>query len=303
MERRVVDIAEGQRYLSKRRGSLVVTRDPQSAQAAETLLPFDEIESIIVHTARASYSNGALVELARRGIPLVCCDEYHSPVAWLRPAAGNYEQTRRMAAQVTLSDELRGVLWQRIVQAKITAQAALLRETESEYEPLLDTAERIEPGDPPNLEAQAARHYWKELFDDEFRRGARERPPNGLLNYGYAVLRATVARQLCASGLHPSIGLHHSNRFNAFCLADDLMEPFRPAVDRAVRELWEDGSREVNAQTKPELVAVLVEARRTERGTAPLSRCIEWAAQSLAQSILDGCDRLQLPMVSSANAA
>ena len=303
MERRVVDIAEGRLHLSKRRGSLLAVRDPDTVAATETLLPFDEIESVIVHTPRASYSNGALVELARCGIPLVCCDEYHSPVAWLWPADGNYEQIRRMAAQVTMPDELRATLWRRIVQAKITAQAELLRETEADYQPMLALAERIEPGDPPNLEAQAARHFWKELFDDEFRRGARGRPPNVLLNYGYAVLRATVARQLCAAGLHPSIGLHHSNRFNAFCLADDLMEPFRPAVDRAVLQLWRDGLQEVNVETKPELVAVLVETQRTDRGIAPLSRCVEWAAQSLARSILDGRERLRLPQFGAAQAA
>ncbi len=303
MERRVVDIAEGKLHLSKRRGSLVAARDLNGGNPSETLLPFDEIESIIVHTPRASYSNGALVELAQRGIPLVCCDEFHSPAAWLWPAQGNYEQTRRMAAQVTTSDDLRGALWQRIVQAKIAAQAALLRESEEDYEPLLAIAERIEPGDPPNLEAQAARFYWKRLFDDDFRRRARGGPPNGLLNYGYAVLRATVARQLCAAGLHPSIGLHHNNRFNAFCLADDLMEPFRPAVDRAALELWRDGLQEVDAETKPELVAVLVESQRTDRGAAPLSRCIEWAAQSLAQSVLDGRQRLRLPISEAAQAA
>lgn len=303
MERRVVDIAEGKLHLSKRRGSLVAAREAGTPEAVETLLPFDEIESIIVHTQRASYSNGALVELARRGVPLVCCDEFHSPAAWLWPVQGNYEQTRRMAAQVTMSDDLRGALWQRIVQAKIAEQAALLRDSEEDYEPLLALGERIEPGDPPNLEAQAARFYWKRLFDDDFRRRARGGPPNGLLNYGYAVLRATVARQICAAGLHPSIGLHHNNRFNAFCLADDLMEPFRPAVDRAVLELWREGLEEVDAETKPELVAVLVESLRTDRGAAPLSRCIEWAAQSLAQSVLDGRECLRLPISEAAQAA
>jgi len=301
VERRVVDIAEGKLHLSKRRGLLVAVRDSGTPEEAEMLLPFDEIESIIVHTPRASYSNSALVELARRRIPLVCCDEFHAPAAWLWPAQGNFEQTRRMAAQVTMADDLRHMLWQRIVQAKIVAQAKLLRDSGEEHQPLLEIAKQVEPGDPPNLEAQAARLYWKHLFDDDFRRGARGRPPNGLLNYGYAVLRATVARQLCAAGLHPSIGLHHNNRFNAFCLADDLMEPFRPAVDRAVLDLWSDGLQEVSAETKPELVAVLVESQRTDRGVAPLGRCVEWAAQSLAQSIIEGDNLLRLPINTADN--
>ena len=181
MERRVIDISEGRLHLSKRRGSLLAVRDSGTPNETQTLLPFDEIESIIVHTPRASYSNATLVELARRGVPLVCCDENHSPVAWVWPANGHYEQTRRMAAQVTLPEELRGTLWQTIVQAKIRAQAALLCEEGADYAHLLGIAERIEPDDPINLEAQAARHYWKELFDDDFRRGVRGCPPQRII--------------------------------------------------------------------------------------------------------------------------
>ena len=295
MERRVVDIAESRCHLSKRRGALVVERNPGTDDAAETLLPFDEIESVIVHTPQASYSNAALVEFARRLIPLVCCDERHSPVAWLWPTDANFEQSRRMAAQATMPDNLRHALWARIVRAKIDAQASLLREVGGPTDPLASLAARVLPGDRHNVEAQAARYYWKHLFDSAFRRSVDGRAPNGLLNYGYAVLRASVARQLCGAGLHPSIGLHHHNRFNAFCLADDLMEPFRPAVDRVVRRLWRNGQDEVTADAKAELATVLVEAQRTDRGIAPLSRCVEWAARSLAQSLLAGEDRLRLP--------
>lgn len=302
MERRVVDIAEGRRRLSKRRGALVVERDPGRPGAAETLVPFDEIESVIVHTPQATYSNAALVELAQRLIPVVCCDETHSPVAWLWPAAANFEQSRRMAAQATISEELRGALWARIVRAKIAAQAAVLREAECEIGPLPGFAESVRPGDPRNVEAQAARHYWKQIFDPSFRRSPEGAAPNGLLNYGYAILRAGAARQICAAGLHPSLGLHHHNRFNAFCLADDLMEPFRPAVDRAVLELWREGLDEVTPETKPEVAAVLAEALQTDRGVAPLSRCLEWAAQSLAQSLVEGVDKLRLPISTAAAA-
>ena len=295
MERRVLDIAEGRRYLSKKRGSLAVVRDPGTPEASETLVPFDEIESVIVHTPQASYSNAAIVELSRRGIPLVCCDETHTPVAWLWPAEANYEQSRRMAAQATMPDELRDALWARIVRAKLEAQAAVVLGEGFADDGLLEFARAVRPGDRGNVEAQAARLYWKLLFDDFFRRQRHGDPPNGLLNYGYAILRATVARQLCAAGLHPSLGLHHRNRFNAFCLADDLIEPFRPAVDRAVLALWRDGRKEVTAETKPVLAAVMAETVRTDRGAAPLSRCVERAAQSLAQSVLEGEDLLRFP--------
>ncbi|WP_419845425.1 type II CRISPR-associated endonuclease Cas1 [Candidatus Poriferisocius sp.] len=295
MERRVLDIAEGRRYLSKRRGSLAVVCDPGTPEASETLLPFDEIESVIVHTPQASYSNGAILELSRRGIPLVCCDETHTPAAWLWPVEANFEQGRRMTAQAAMSDDLRDDLWADIVRAKLEAQAAVVRGEGFPDDRLLEFARAVLPGDRSNMEAQAARLYWRLLFDECFRRRRFGDAPNGLLNYGYAVLRASVARQLCAAGLHPSLALHHHNRFNPFCLADDLMEPFRPAVDRAVLALWRSGQEEVTAKTKPALVAVMTESVSTDRGVAPLSRCVEWAAQSLAQSVVEGQNLLRLP--------
>ena len=298
MERRVVDIAEARRRLSKRRGALVI--GSSDTRAAETLVPFDEIESVIVHAPSTTYSNAALVELARRVIPVVCCDETHMPIAWLWPAAANFEQTRRLAAHASVSDQLRGMLWQRVVRSKIEGQAAVLREAGRDTGPLAALAATVQPGDRRNAEAQAARHYWKQLFDGTFRRTYNGPAPNGLLNYAYAVVRASAARQLCAAGLHPSLGLHHHNRFNPFCLADDLMEPFRPSADRAVLRLWREGRPAVTADTKRAVVSVMTEALNTDRGIAPLSRCIEWAAQSLVQSLLDGRDRLRLPLVAAA---
>lgn len=295
MERRVLDIAEGRRYLSKKRGSLSILCDPGTPEVDETLLPFDEIESVIVHTPQASYSNGAIMELARRGIPLVCCDETHTPVAWLWPVEANFEQSRRMTAQAAVSGRLRDELWADIVRTKLAAQSAVVATMGFSADGLLDFIEAVRSGDRGNVEAQAARLYWRLLFDDSFRRHRFGAPPNGLLNYGYAILRATVARNLCAAGLHPSLGLHHRNRFNPFCLADDLMEPFRPAVDRAVVDLWSSGHEQVTPATKRTLAAVMAEAVRTDRGVAPLSRCVEWAAQSLARSVVEGQNLLRLP--------
>ena len=289
----MLDIAEGRRYLSKKRGALAV-REPGAPEAEATLVPFDEIESVIVHTPEASFSSGAIAELSRRGIPLVCCDTAHMPVSWLWPARANYEQTRRMAAQAAMPEALRDALWARLVRAKIEAQADLLRELGEPADGLPELARGVLPGDPGAAESQAARLYWLRLFEG-FRRERAGDPPNGLLNYGYAVLRATVARQLCAAGLHPSLGLHHRNRFNAFCLADDLMEPFRPAIDRAAAALWRSGEAEVSPATKPALVAAMTDELTTDRGAAPLSRCVEWAAQSLARSVMEGEDRLRLP--------
>ncbi len=200
----MIDIAEGRRYLSKRRGALAV-REPGAPEADATLVPFDEIESVIVHTPEATFSSGAIAELSRRGIPLVCCDTAHMPVSWLWPARANHEQTRRMAAQAAMPEERRDALWARLVRAKIGAQADLLRELGAPADDLLALARGVLPGDRGAAESQAARKYWWLLFEG-FRRDPAGTPPNGLLNYGYAVLRATAARQLCAAGLHPLAG-------------------------------------------------------------------------------------------------
>ncbi len=295
MERRVLDIATGRCYLSKKRGSLSVASSADTAEASERLVPFDEIESIIVHTPQASYSNSVVVELARRGIPLVCCDAYHTPAAWLWPVQANYEQSRRMSAQANLPDDLRASLWAILIRTKLEAQATVLHNQNHDPSPLHELAHRVSADNCTLLEAQGARWYWTRLFGDEFRRRRDGPGPNGLLNYGYAVLRATVARCVCATGLHPSLGLQHHNRFNAFCLADDLMEPFRPAVDRTVLGLWSRECQNVDAEAKSDLVAVLARGVNTDRGIAPLSRCIEWAAQSLTKAVLERRPHISLP--------
>lgn len=297
MERRVLDIAEGQRHLSKKRGSLEVVKDPDTSQSTRLLIPFDEIESVVVHSPQATYSNSALVELARRGIPLVFCDKSHMPAAWLWPVRANFEQSRRMAAQAALPEDLRNALWAKLVRAKIESQASVIRDEGFANDTLLNFADSVQPGDSKNAEAQAARLYWKLLFDDVFRRHRHGVPPNGLLNYGYAVLCATVARHVCAAGLHPSLGLHHHNRFDAYCLADDLMEPFRPSVDRIVLSLWRAGHQLVTPETKPVLASVLAENMSFGGQAVPLSRCVERSAQSLAQSVIECEDRLRLPSV------
>jgi len=295
MERQILDLSEGQRHLSKQRGLLVIQCDTGTEDQKTVKVSFDDIEAIIVHTPQASYSNGCIVELAVRNIPLVISDTNHMPVGWFSPAEGNYEQSRRIGAQVDMTKPLRGRLWTRVVRAKLEGQAAVLEEFGQRSGALMDLAKSVRPGDPNNTEATGARRYWRLLMGPEFQRNKNGAAPNGLFNYGYTVLRAAVARQICAAGLHPSIGLHHSNRFNAFCLVDDLMEPLRPLVDRCVVHLNQGGVWDVTPEAKSNLTSVLAEERETKRGAAPLSRCIEWAAQSLVQSMLNKRDELQLP--------
>ena len=156
-------------------------------------------------------------------------------------------------------------------------------------------ARRVKSGDPDNLEAQAARRYWRRLFGTAFRRDRSGPMPNPLLNYGYTVLRAAVARAVVSAGLHPSLGIHHSNRTNSMCLVDDLMEPFRPMVDYTVAGLVSHQREDMSIEVRRDLAGVLAMDLVTDRGTTPLQTCLERAAQSLAQSFEAGKAALILP--------
>ena len=157
----------------------------------------------------------------------------------LQPLEGHHTQAESMRAQIGASEPLKKQIWQQIVIGKIKNQAALLERLDRPYASLLTYAKNVKSGDPDNYEARAAIYYWSHLFPQEmkFRRGPDGFPPNNLLNYGYAVLRAIVARSLVGAGLLPSLGIHHSNKYNAYALADDLMEPYRPFVDAIVCQI------------------------------------------------------------------
>jgi CRISPR-associated protein Cas1 len=223
-----------------------VARDPESGlRARETqtqTIPFADIAVLVTSHPQISFTQAVLAGLAAAGSMFIVSNEKHLPAAMLLPLSTHSTQTERFARQAGVSLPTRKRAWQQIVQAKLRAQARLLEGTTGADQGLRLIAGKVRSGDPGNLEAQAARIYWQALFGKDASGKAFRRDPEGEginvhLNYGYAVLRAIVARALCASGLHPSLGVHHHNRYDTFCLADDLMEPFRPLVDRVVVEL------------------------------------------------------------------
>ncbi|MCC7510903.1 MAG: type II CRISPR-associated endonuclease Cas1 [Planctomycetes bacterium] len=234
MTDRVLDFSEEPARLSVRTENLCIERDDQPPR----MIPMAEVGVIVVSHPRVSYTHSVLMLLAAKGGAFITCDERRLPIAMLLPLQGNVTQTESMIAQAGASDPVRKRLWKRIVRAKLKAQARALDACGLDGQPVLALLPEVKSGDAANVEATAARRYWAALsgrmLPQDFHRDADGAWPNALLNYGYAVLRAIVARALCASGLHPSLGLHHHNRYNAFCLADDLMEPMRPLVDKAV---------------------------------------------------------------------
>lgn len=291
MTGRVVEIAEEARHLSRSRGFLVVSDGEDELGR----VPLDDIDAIVVTARGASYSNSLVAECARRGIPLVICGENFAPLAWLWPFQGHHTPGLRMRQQLEAGKPLKKRLWQTLVRAKIRQQAAALEAVGKPGSALSDLAAKVRSGDPENLEAQAARRYWTRLIGEDFRRDPTAGGANGMLNYGYAVVRSAVARGVVGSGLHPTVSLFHANRSNAFALVDDLLEPFRPFVDVQVRALVDAGVDTVTSEAKAALARALVLDVETSRGITPLKTAILRAAQSLADSFAAGEPRLDLP--------
>ena len=292
MTLRVVEIAEDGRFLHRQRGFMCVKAD--SAELGR--IPLDDIACVIVTARGVSYSNGLLAALAERGAVLVICGYNFLPIAWLWPISGNHVQASRMDAQLETSKPFAKRAWQAVARAKIDQQAAILASLGgASANALHSMAKRVKSGDPDNLEAQAARRYWPELMGPDFRRDADAGGRNAMLNYGYAVLRATTARAIVSAGLHPTIGIHHRNIYNDMALADDLMEPFRPFVDLAVKRLLADGIDDVTPEAKQRLSNVMVWDLPTPAGISPLGSCIGRLATSLAQSLVDRTLNLALP--------
>ncbi|MCX6433002.1 MAG: type II CRISPR-associated endonuclease Cas1, partial [Actinobacteria bacterium] len=238
--RRVVEIAHDNRHLHVERGFLVVD-DVGDTRGELGRVPFADIEAVIAHGHGITYSNAVLVHLAEESAPLVVVDSHHMVVGMLLSCAGNSVQAHRFEAQIGASRPANKRVWAQIVRAKVMQQAAVLEAVGQSGARLRALAGSVRSGDPGNIEAQAARAYWPALFGTSFRRGSGGREPNGFLNYGYTVLRASTARAVVAAGLHPAIGIHHSNDANPMRLVDDLMEPFRPFMDLQTWLLWRDG--------------------------------------------------------------
>jgi CRISPR-associated endonuclease cas1, NMENI subtype len=230
-------------YLSLRNGQLVI-RLPEVEKAElpdivkqETVrtIPIEDIGVVVLDNKQITITQGALAELVANSAAVITCDSKCMPTGMLLPLSGNTLYQERFRNQIEAAVPLRKQLWQQTVKAKIENQAyCLQKNTSKSFVPLHVLARKVRSDDADNHEAQAAAYYWKNLFSDGFTRDKDGIPPNNLLNYGYAILRAVIARALVGSGLLPVYGIHHHNRYNAYCLADDIMEPYRPFVDDLV---------------------------------------------------------------------
>jgi CRISPR-associated protein Cas1 len=291
MIKRLVEVSSGPTHLSLRLNQLVLTR------AGETIavVPIEDLGVLVVDHPACSYTHSALTALAENNVAVVVCGRNHHPACMLIPAEGHSTQAEAIAAQAAASEATRNRLWKQIVRAKINAQAELLERLRIEAGALREMTRRVRTGDPENLEAQAARRYWSVVMGPGFRRDRDGSPPNGLLNYGYMVLRAATARAICGAGLCPSLGLYHRNRYNAFALADDLMEPLRPIVDAAVRRLWDQGEGELSKPVRAELLGVLARPVLWKDESSPLLIALARYAASIREVLAGRLKRPYIP--------
>jgi CRISP-associated protein Cas1 len=255
-------------------------------EATETSVAAKDIAALVLAHPQISITGAALAAVAEAGGIVVVSGDDALPAAMLLPLDQHHAPARRLAAQADAALPVRKRLWAEIVRAKIAGQAAVLAREGRESAPLFALARDVRSGDPSNKEAHAALYYWLHLFEPNFRRDPALPDQNRLLNYGYAILRAFVARALCGAGLHPGLGLHHRHRNNPFCLADDLMEPLRPVIDAEVAALVRAGgpALPLDTATRRRLVAVIArdEFRFGAERTVPAT-LVTTLAQRLAR--------------------
>tara|TARA_R110002072_G_scaffold233813_1_gene391479 strand:+ start:9511 stop:10488 length:978 start_codon:yes stop_codon:yes gene_type:complete len=290
--KRTIEISREPTHLAVRDNQLLILR--KSEQDSRRLparppnlsgtIPCEDIGVVMVDHRQTTYSHHTLIKLAEHEAALVICGQDHHPVGMYLPLSKNTHLLSRLDAQLNASKPTKKRLWQQIVTAKVRAQADALFPLRSESAQnakikLEALSRRVRSGDPENIESQAAAVYWKVFFHDcpditkPFRRKPGDRtasPPNNLLDYGYSAIRAAVARSIVSSGLLPAVGVKHIGRSNPFCLADDLMEPLRPLVDRRARWLAMRGELELSQANKAELLEVLTEEVAFEDQTGPL---------------------------------
>jgi len=260
-------------------------------------IPIEDIGIVILDNKQITISQNLISQLLNNNAAIITCDDSKMPVGLLLPLEGNSIQSERFRDQIESSLPLKKQLWQQTVQAKIMHQAVVLKSVlQDEQKNMIIWANSVRSGDPDNYEARAAAYYWSNLFPKipNFTRNRNGVPPNNLLNYGYALLRAIIARALVGSGMLPTLGIHHRNRYNAYCLADDIMEPYRPYVDRLVYDIVSKGiSCELNNEIKSRLLSiptieVIINDKRSplmvavSQTTASLARCFNGESRKLA---------------------
>ena len=290
MTGRILELNRNGLTVRKSRGFLLICENDTEIGKVK----HDDIDVVLVSAQGMMWSNAALSQLAEQNVPVMILGPNFIPTAVVLPLAGHGEQGYRMGHQTSASLPLKKQIWAGLIRRKIAAQAAFLEEIGRSSERVKRLGKSVRSGDPDNREGQAAQVYWPLLFGKSFRRERNMAGINAMLNYGYTVLRAASIRSIVSSGLHPSLSVHHKSGGNPFSLSDDLMEPFRPTIDRVVYNLWKNDITTV-LESRRELVDSLSACFETAYGDSPLIHVLLRLAQSLARSFETGKAELVFP--------
>lgn len=308
MIKRTIEISQQPAHLTVRNEQLLLLpKDGDGREIPLASIPCEDIGVVLVEHSGTTFSHAALERLVHHGAALVICGRDHLPAGMLLPVGEHTQIVPRIGQQIAIKKPLRKQLWKQIVQAKIRAQAANLAPGSTVRSRLLNLAREVRSGDPTNVEAQAARSYWQVWLNDAegrpgrdcgatFRRQPAGPPPNNFLNYGYAIIRAAVARAVVSAGLTPALGIQHHRRSDAFCLADDLVEPLRPIVDDQARDLFNSGQTELTPPTKAALLELLTVRVRTGEAAGPLMVALHRYVASLVRCYEGSERRLSIPV-------
>lgn len=266
---------------------------------ATSQIPIEDIGIIILDHQQITITQGLMESLIDNNAAIIFCNSKHLPAGLVLPMTANDTFTEKAQKQISASEPLKKQLWKQTIINKIKNQAAVLKYAGKDYSLLEALQKKVSSGDAENIEARASAYYWKTLFNEikGFTRNRDGIPPNNILNYGYAIIRAVVARSLVGSGMLPLLGIHHRNKYNAYCLADDIMEPYRPYVDKLTRDICVENNfnipEELNKELKSRILSlpvidVIIEDKTSplmvgmQRTTASLMRCFEGNARKIS---------------------
>lgn len=290
--KRTIEISREPATLSVQLDQLLLKRNGETVGS----IPCEDIGFVVTDNQQTMYTHSALVRLAESDAAVVVCGRNHLPVAILLPLADHSQVVWRLKEQLAAPKPVRKQIWKQLIQAKLRAQAENLPPGSPARTKIIGLVQNVRSGDPSNVEAHAARVYWGNWMPEQsFRREAEADGLNALLNYGYAIIRAALARAIVAAGYHPSLGLKHSNRSNVFCLADDLIEPLRPIVDARAADLYRHGSITLDQKCKAGLLQLLSDNVWFAGEYGPMMVSLHRFVASLAKCFRGESKRLEIP--------
>ena len=283
-------------YLKLKDNQLQVS-DPETKEIKGSA-SVEDLGFVVLDHYQITLSHQLIVALQGNNVAIISCDAHHLPYGLMLPMAGHVEHSERLKHQMNISEPLRKQLWKQTVEAKISQQMLLLKKLKKNHEPMTNYLNNVKSGDSTNMEGIAAQYYWKNLFDD-FSREREGQAPNNFLNFGYSILRSIVARALVSSGLNPTIGIFHRNKYNPYCLADDIMEPYRPYIDELVYKLMFLPNRpeELTREIKAELLKIMTSDVMMMQKFRPLMVAVSSSTSSLYKCYTGEQRVINYPMI------